>query len=260
MVYAGIDIGSTTSKVVLLNEDEIILAYSIIRNSYNLAESGREALKIALSKGGLPQNEISHIISTGYGRRTIKFQDESEPEIICHAKGTFKIIPTCRTIIDIGGQDSKVIELDERGLVKKFQMNDKCAAGTGRYLDKLAEDILQVGIEQLGEKSLKSDNPLVISAQCTVFAESEIISYLSQGKATEDIIAGMHNSLAKRVIDMGKSGFIKFKKDTVFSGGVAMNIGMVTALEHLLNQKVIIPKEPQLTAALGAALMAKKKS
>jgi len=260
MVFVGIDVGSTTSKAVLLNGDEEIVAYSILRNSYNLAESGRKALDIALSNGKLSENEISYIISTGYGRRAIGFQNEAEPEIICHAKGTVKMVPTCRSIIDIGGQDSKVIELDERGVVKKFQMNDKCAAGTGRYLDKLAEDIFQVGVEQLGEISLKSENPLVISAQCTVFAESEIISYLSQGKANEDIIAGMHNSLSKRVIDMGKSAFIIFKKDIVFSGGVAKNIGMIKALERLLGQKVIVPEEPQLTAALGAALMAKEKS
>jgi len=260
MVCVGIDVGSTTSKAVLINGNEEIVAYSILRNSHNLAASGRKALDSALSNGKLSENEISHIVSTGYGRRAIGFQNAAEPEIICHAKGTVKMVPTCRSIIDIGGQDSKIIELDEKGVVKKFQMNDKCAAGTGRYLDKLAADIFQVGVEQLGQISLKSENPLVISAQCTVFAESEIISYLSQSKANEDIIAGMHNSLAKRVIDMGKSAFIKFKKDIVFSGGVAKNIGVINALECLLRQKVIVLEEPQLTAALGAALMAKEKS
>jgi len=255
----GLDIGSTTSKAVIINEDEEILAYSIIRNSHNLAESGRKAFDIALSNAGLSEREISYIVSTGYGRRLIKFQDEAEPEIVCHARGTVKKIPTCKTIIDIGGQDSKVIELDEKGFVKRFQMNDKCAAGTGRYLDKLAKDIFQVEVEELGQISLKSKNPLVISAQCTVFAESEIISYLSQGRAIEDIIAGMHNSLAKRVIDMGRSVFIQFERDIVFSGGVAKNIGMVKALERLLQQEIIVPEEPQLTAALGAALIAKEK-
>ncbi|MEM1514944.1 MAG: acyl-CoA dehydratase activase [Candidatus Bathyarchaeia archaeon] len=258
-IYIGIDVGSTTSKAVIINEEEI-LTYSIIRNSYDLAESGKRAFDIALRNIELPGMKISYIVSTGYGRRAIKFQNKAEPEIICHAKGTIKLVPTCRTIIDIGGQDSKIMEIDEKGYVKKFHMNDKCAAGTGRYLDKLAKDVFQVEVEDLGRISLKSEDPLVISAQCTVFAESEIISYLSQGKPIEDIVAGLHNALARRVIDMGRSAFIKFERDIVFSGGVAKNIGMVKAMERLLGGSVVVPREPQITAALGAALIAKEKS
>ena len=256
--YAGIDIGSTTSKAVIMNDLGELESHSILRNSYSLSESGKKVLLLALEKKGLSEKEISYIISTGYGRRTIDFQNEAEPEVICHAKGTIEIIPTCRTIIDIGGQDSKVIELDEKG-VRRFQMNDKCAAGTGRYLDKLADDILGIKVEQLGEFSLKSKKSIFLSTQCTVFAETEIISYLSRNELVENIAAGMHYSLAKRVIQMGKAANIRFSKDVVFSGGVAKNVGMVKAIEDLLGEKVIIPQEPQLTAALGVALMAKEK-
>lgn len=253
--YVGIDVGSTTSKAVVLSDDGGVAAYSILRNSYNLAESGRKAFQMALDKKGLSDSDIAYIVATGYGRRTIDFQNEVEPEVICHARGTTKLIPTCRTIIDIGGQDSKVIELDEKG-VRKFQMNDKCAAGTGRYLDKLAKGILEIEVEQLGELSLKSSSPISISSQCTVFAESEIITYLSRSEPVENIASGMHYSLARRVIQMGKAANIRFEKDIVFSGGVARNTGMVKAIEDLLGEQVIVPEEPQLTAALGVALMA----
>jgi predicted CoA-substrate-specific enzyme activase len=255
--YVGIDVGSTTSKAVVLGDEGGAEAYSILRNSYNLAESGRKAFQMALDKKGLSENDISYIVATGYGRRTIDFQHEVEPEVICHARGTVELIPACRTIIDIGGQDSKIIELDDKG-VKRFQMNDKCAAGTGRYLDKLAKGILEIEIEQLGDLSLRSSNPIHISSQCTVFAESEIISYLSRSEPIQNIAAGMHYSLARRVIQMGKAANIKFKKDVVFSGGVARNTGMVKAIENLLGEQVIIPEEPQLTAALGVALMARE--
>ncbi|MGB9498812.1 MAG: acyl-CoA dehydratase activase [Dissulfuribacterales bacterium] len=256
--YAGIDIGSTTSKAVVINDDGEVESYSILRNSHNLSESGRKAFLTAVGKKGLSEKEICYIISTGYGRRTIDFQNEAEPEVICHAKGTIEDLPTCRTIIDIGGQDSKVIALDEKG-IKKFQMNDKCAAGTGRYLDKLADGILKVDVGQLGDLSLKSDKMILLSTQCTIFAETEIISHLSHHESIENIAAGMHYSLAKRVVQMAKTANIRFTKDIVFSGGVARNAGMVKAIEDLLGEKVIVFKEPQLTAAFGVALMAKER-
>ena len=253
--YAGIDIGSTTSKVVILDDQRNVVNFSIVRNSYDLSKSGGTVFQNALNKTGLSSNDIGYIVSTGYGRRTIKFQDDAEPEVICHAKGTMHLIPTCRTIIDIGGQDSKIIELDERG-VKKFQMNDKCSAGTGRYLDALAKNILGMELEQLGELSLKSKNPIKLSSQCTIFAESEIISFLSHSEPVENVIAGMHRSLARRVIQMGVTANIPFNKDIVLSGGVAKNRGMVETINNLLKQEIITPNEPQITGALGAALIA----
>jgi len=256
--YAGIDVGSTTSKAVMLSDNGRVEAYSVLRNSYNLAESGEKAFQMALDRKGLSENDIAYIIATGYGRRTIDFQDEVEPEVICHARGAMELVPTCRTIIDIGGQDSKIIELDENG-IKKFQMNDKCAAGTGRYLDKLAKGILEIEVEELGELSLKSNSPISMSSQCTIFAESEIINYLSHSEPIENIAAGMHYSLVRRVIQMGKAASIRFKEDIVFSGGVARNTGMVKALEDLLGEQVIVPEDPQSTAALGVALMARER-
>lgn len=259
MTYlAGVDVGSTTSKAVILDGDGKVEASFILRNTYNLGESGRKAFEMALQQKGFSEGDVAYIVATGYGRRAIDFPNEVEPEVICHAKGTLELIPACRTIIDIGGQDSKVIELDEKG-VKKFQMNDKCAAGTGRYLDKLAKDILQIEVEQLGELSLKSQSAVSLSTQCTVFAESEIISYLSRSEPIENIAAGLHYSLARRVIQIGKTASIRFDKEIILSGGVARNVGIVKAVTELLKKEVIVPENPQLTAALGAALMARER-
>jgi len=259
MIYlAGVDVGSTTSKTVILDGDGKVEASCILRNTYNLGESGRKTFEMALQQKGFSEGDIAYIVATGYGRRAIDFPNEVEPEVICHAKGTLELIPACRTIIDIGGQDSKVIELDDKG-VRKFQMNDKCAAGTGRYLDKLAKDILQIEVEQLGELALKSQSPVSLSTQCTVFAESEIISYLSRSEPIENIAAGMHYSLARRVIQIGKTASIRFDKEIILSGGVARNVGIVKAVTDLLKKEVIVPEDPQLTAALGAALMARER-
>ncbi len=259
MTYlAGVDVGSTTSKAVILDGDGKVEASCILRNTYNLGESGRKAFEMALQQKGFSEGDVAYIVATGYGRRAIDFPNEVEPEVICHAKGTLELIPACRTIIDIGGQDSKVIELDDKG-VRKFQMNDKCAAGTGRYLDKLAKDILQIEVEQLGELALKSQSPVSLSTQCTVFAESEIISYLSRSEPIENIAAGMHYSLARRVIQIGKTASIRFDKEIILSGGVARNVGIVKAVTDLLKKEVIVPEDPQLTAALGAALMARER-
>lgn len=266
-MFVGLDVGSTTSKALLLDEDNNIAGFKVTRNSWDLEESGKKTLEATLAGSGANLDQVSYLMLTGYGRRTVNFDDvffeyDTMPEIIAHGKGSYHLLPSCRTIIDIGGQDSKVISLDESGLVKKFQMNDKCAAGTGRYLDKLAEDIFQIDVSELGELSSRSNSPVEISAQCTVFAESEIITYLSQKVPKEDIIAGMHNALALRVIQMGGSANIKYRDDIIFSGGVAKNIGVIRATERILGKKIIVPdamgeSTPQLTAALGTALTAK---
>lgn len=262
-MFVGLDIGSTTSKAILLDEDNNIVGFKVNRNSWDVEESGKKTLMSVLEEAGAHLDHVSYLMLTGYGRRTISFKDvsfghDTMPEIIAHGKGSYRLLPSCRTIIDIGGQDTKVISLDDNGLVKKFQMNDKCAAGTGRYLDKLAEDIFQISVKDLGEISSRSEKPVEISAQCTVFAESEIITYLSQKVPREDIIAGMHNALVARVIQMGVSAGIEYRDDVLFTGGVAKNIGVVKAMEEQLGKKVIVPKDlgedtPQLTAALGAA-------
>jgi len=256
MVCAGIDIGSVTSKAVIMDETGKILDFTLLSTTYDRKQSGVNVLKQALEKAALSSTALKRTVATGYGRRSLSDCDKVLPEIICHAKGTRVLFPTTRTIIDIGGQDSKVIELDDEGNISKFEMNDKCAAGTGRFLEVLTERILNLSLEELGPLSLKCRNPCVLSSICTVFAESEIISYLSENKNKEDIICGMNKAIAKRVVGMGIAGQIKYEKPVVFSGGVAKNIGVVKAIEDEIGQQVIVPEEPQITAALGAAIFA----
>jgi predicted CoA-substrate-specific enzyme activase len=260
MMFAGIDIGSVTTKAVLISEREEILAFTQIPTGYDRQQSGAAALNLALEKIGKSAGDIAFIVSTGYGRRAFPAANKVLPEIVCHARGTKFLFPAVRTIIDIGGQDSKVMALDEGGRVIRFEMNDKCAAGTGRFLEVLTERILNLPIEELGPLSLKSQNPFTLSSICTVFAESEIISLLSEHRDKEDIAYGLNRAIAKRVIAMGVGGQITFEEPVVFSGGVARNVGVVKAIEEELGKKILVPDEPQITAALGAALFAKEQA
>ena len=257
-MFAGLDIGSVTTKAVIIDEQGEVLAFSLTPTSHDRQKSGVEVLELALKKIQRSRDAIKYIVLTGYGRRAFASSDKVLPEIVCHSRGTRFLIPTVRTIIDIGGQDSKVIELDEEGNINKFEMNDKCAAGTGRFLEVLTERILNLTLEELGPFSLGCKNPCILSSVCTVFAESEIISYLSEHRTKEDIICGMNKAIAKRVINMGSAGLIKYKQPIVFSGGVAKNIGVVKAIEEELGRKVVTLDEPQITAALGAAIFAKE--
>ncbi len=257
-MFAGIDIGSATTKAVIINQGEEILAFSLLPTSYDREQSGADVLESALERAGKAREAIKYIVSTGYGRRAFASSDKALPEIICHAKGTRFLFPEARTVIDIGGQDSKVIEIDNDGGVVRFEMNDKCAAGTGRFLEVLTERILNLPLDELGPLALKSRHDCTLSSVCTVFAESEIISLLSEHKAKEDIAYGISKAIAKRVIAMGAGGQISYNEPIVFSGGVARNIGVVKAIEEELGKKVITPKEPQITAALGAAIFAKE--
>ena len=256
-MYSGIDIGSVTTKAVIIDEQNRILAFSLILTSYDRQQSGSDTLSLALQKIGKSRDALKYIVSTGYGRRSFTSSDKVLPEIVCHSRGTRFLVPAVRTIIDIGGQDSKVIELDDEGNVSKFEMNDKCAAGTGRFLEVLTERILNLSLEELGPLSLECKSPCILSSVCTVFAESEIISYLSENKTKEDIICGMNKAIAKRVIGMGRAGLINYIEPVVFSGGVAKNIGVAKAIEAELGKKILTLDEPQITAALGAAIFAR---
>ena len=255
-MFAGVDIGSVTTKAVIIDAQRDILAFSVRPTDSDRHRSGTDVLDLALEKTGASRDALKYIVSTGYGRRSFTSSNKVLPEIVCHAGGTRYLFPSAKTIIDIGGQDSKVIEMDEKGNVYKFEMNDKCAAGTGRFLEVLTERILNIPMEAVGPLSLKCKSPCNLSSICTVFAESEIISYLSENRAKEDIVCGMNRSIAKRVIHMGSAGLIKYKEPVVFSGGVAKNIGVVKAIEEQLQKRVHVPEEPQITAALGAALFA----
>ena len=257
-MFAGIDIGSVTTKAVIINDKEETLAFSMIPTRYNRQESGTEVLRLALEIIRKSNDDIKYMVSTGYGRRAFSPSDKALPEIICHARGTKLLFPEVRTIIDIGGQDSKVIELDTNGVVVRFEMNDKCAAGTGRFLEVLTERILNLLIDELGPLALRSKQPCTLSSVCTVFAESEIISFLSENRAKEDIAYGISLAIAKRVVSMGTGGQIGYEEPIVFSGGVARNIGVGKALEEVLGKRILSPENPQLTAALGAAVFARE--
>jgi predicted CoA-substrate-specific enzyme activase len=256
-VYAGVDIGSVTSKAVITNERDEVIASAVVTTSPDRLEGGRTALDKALELASLGRGQIKRVVATGYGRRALSDVDRVLPEIICHARGTVALFPGVRTIIDIGGQDSKVIEIDPAGRPMRFGMNDKCAAGTGRFLEVTAR-VLGLDLEDLGQVSLRSVTPCSISSVCTVFAESEIVSLLSEGKAKEDIASGLHYAIARRVINMGTASQIKYFEPIVFSGGVAHNVGVVKAIQDVLKKKVIIPVRPQITAALGASIFARE--
>ena len=257
MVCAGVDVGAATAKAVVINDGHI-LGHAVVPTGYDVKVAAETATLKALEAAGLslPIGKLEYVVSTGYARNTVKFANKSVTEILCHAKGAHFSIPEARTVIDIGGQDSKAIELDEDGNVKDFVMNDKCAAGTGRFLDVMSL-VLEVGsIDNMGGLSLASRNPCVITSTCTIFAESEVISLRAEGKKREDLIAGVHDAIAKRVLAMANK--INIKQKVVFTGGVAKNIGVKKALETAFANGIAIevPKEPQIIGALGAALLA----
>lgn len=252
-VVAGIDIGSVTAKTVILDRTKKILAYSIVEEGIVNEESAILSLKKALDEAGLTDEMVEILITTGYGRDLVKFRNKSFSEISCHAKGAYFLQPEAKTIIDIGGQDSKVIALDSDGKVKAFQMNDKCAAGTGRFLEVMSR-ALNLSLSSMGEIAANSQCPCQVSSMCTVFAESEIISLAAQGFSKSDIIAGLYESIARRTLSLMSS--LPVQPKVIMSGGVAKNTQLVKVLERITNTEIIVPQEPQIVGALGAALIA----
>lgn len=250
---AGVDIGSLTAKSVILDETGKLLTFSIVHQGLVNEEAALRSLDQALDKAGLRREDLGYIVTTGYGRTLVSFGDRNVTEISCHAYGAHYLNPEVRTVIDIGGQDSKVIAIDGGGRVVSFNMNDKCAAGTGRFLEVMCR-ALGVALEDMGELSLKSQNPAHVSSLCTVFAESEIISLAAQGYPKVDIIAGIHEAIGRRIFSLLKS--VSIRPRVMMSGGVAKNKGVVKVLERLLGTEIFIPPEPQIVGALGAALFA----
>jgi predicted CoA-substrate-specific enzyme activase len=251
-VVAGVDIGAGTAKAVIFADRQII-SYSILPTGYNSIETARKTIEEALEKATILFSDLDWIVSTGYSRNIVPFANRAMTEIMCHARGANFLIPQTRTVIDIGCQDSKAIRLDERGMVTNFVMNDKCAAGTGRFIEVMAQ-ALGLRIEEVGPVALTSKDYCEISSTCTVFAETEIVSQRAQGRTREDLIAGSLKSIAKRVsIMMSSVGLVK---EVVFTGGVAKNIGVKRALEEAFGVDILVPEEPQIIGALGAALFA----
>lgn len=255
ILFAGVDIGSTTSKCVILDEKK---EQKVFYRDFTLADrnaSGDKVLDAALEHIGASRDDLGGIVSTGYGRKAFHSADKAITEIIAHGVGTAALYPDVRTIIDIGGQDSKVIEVDH-GIVVKFEMNDKCAAGTGRFFEVLTSRLMGVAMDELSDMIAAADNPCQISSMCTIFAESEIISHLSQGESKENIAAGVGWAIARRITAMGRSGRIPYNDRIVFSGGVANNHSIAKIFEQLLGKPVTPSINPQSTAALGAAITA----
>jgi len=215
-----------------------------------------EVMKMALEQADLQLDEISYVVATGYGRLNVPFADRQITELTCHARGVSSLFPNVRTAIDIGGQDAKCMKINN-GKMVDFVMNDKCAAGTGRFLEIIAAS-LGIKLEELGDISLKSTKKLQISSLCTIFAQQEVVTRLSDGENLEDIIAGLHDALASRVAGLARR--LKIEPDVVLTGGVAKNAGIVKAMKENLGCELFIPEDPLLTGALGAAILAKEYS
>jgi len=253
-IIAGVDVGAATAKTVIVADNKI-LSYSVMPTGDSVARAAEKVTRAALEQARLSMADLSFIISTGYGRNAVTFAHKAITEIICHAKGVNFLIPAARTVIDIGGQDSKVIGIREDGSVSDFVMNDKCAAGTGRFLEVMA-GVLGLDIEEMGPISLSSKEPCSISSTCTIFAETEMVSLRADGRSREDIVAGIHKSVASRVVVMGRT--VGYRQQVVFTGGVAKNLGVKNFLEAGIGLPILIPEEPQIVGALGAALLARR--
>jgi len=258
--FIGIDIGSLASKVVLLSNEGKVIDYRSERSTYDFKKIGYNLVNDLMAKHSLNRESV-FFMSTGYGRNTIDIADDRITEITAHARGAQYFFPEAHSVIDIGGQDSKAILISKKtGNVMDFQMNDKCAAGTGRFLEVMAH-ALEVPIEEIGELALNSNKPSAISSTCTVFAESEVISLFARGTSKHDIAAGIHKSIARRVAGMAKR--IGVAPLLVFCGGVAKNIAVKKYLEQELGYEIVTPvlnneSGAQFTGAIGAALIAQE--
>jgi predicted CoA-substrate-specific enzyme activase len=252
MLTIGMDIGSITTKAAVL-KDNRILGTRVIFTGYNAESAGNRVLEEILAELGIGRSEVDRIVATGYGRNSVRFADSAITEITCHAAGAHYLNPHIRSIIDIGGQDSKTIAVDDTGRVKDFAMNDKCAAGTGRFLEVMAR-ALEVDLDDFDSLSLQSVNPSKISSLCTVFAESEVISLISKGESRDNIIAGIHESIAARVVAMAKR--VGVVPPVMMTGGVAKNRGVVDALEKKLESPIEVSTNAQENGAIGAAVLA----
>ena len=250
---AGIDIGSITAKAAVLRDGRL-LGSRVIFTGYNSEAAGRRVFEELLDELGLARPVIVRIVATGYGRKSVAIADKAVTEIMCHAAGARFLDPSVRSLIDIGGQDSKAVVMDENGRVTNFAMNDKCAAGTGRFLEVMAR-ALEADLDEFGALSLRAERPAKISSLCTVFAESEVISLIARGETRENIIAGIHEAIASRVSAMASR--IGLAAPVMMTGGVARNVGVVRALEKVLGMPVFVSPHAQVTGAIGAAAIAR---
>jgi predicted CoA-substrate-specific enzyme activase len=251
--FTGIDVGSTMTKVVILNGG--IITSIIGPTGPEHRRLANQVMDEALKKAAIPFQAITYIVSTGYGRINVPFADKQFTEITCHARGIASLFPNAKTIIDVGGQDIKGIKIDATGKAIDFVMNDKCAAGTGRFIEVIA-DTLGVPLDKVGDLSLQSKNPAMISNICTIWAQQEVAASLAEGVPIFDLLAGVHQSLADRIIRMVNR--LKVEEAIIVTGGGGKNKGLLKALSEQLGHKILVPEEPLITGALGAALLGKE--
>ena len=254
-IVAGVDIGSLSAEGLIMSDGQI-LSYSIIPTGAESAKTARRAMEAALKSTGMAIEDLDFIVATGYGRVVVPFANDNVSEISCHAKGSHYWFPGVRTVLDMGGQDCKAIRCDERGKVTNFVMNDKCAAGTGRFFEIMSE-VMHLRLEDLGGISLEGDDSVPVSSACAVFAKSEMVSLMRKGVAKKDILAGLHAAITSRVYALLKR--VEVQGDFVMTGGIAKNIGIVKRVAERVGMNILIPSEPQIAGALGAAIFAKER-
>ena len=253
LFFVGIDIGSTMSKAIIVDAEGTIRGYVVGPTGAEHRRRANKVMEDVLAKSGVSLEEIAYVVSTGYGRVNVPFADKQITELTCHARGVAALFPDVRTAIDIGGQDAKVLRI-KNGRLIDFLTNDKCAAGTGRFLEVTAET-LGLDLNEMGRISLQASSPIKINNMCTIFAQQEIIASLSAGQPLPDILAGVYNSIATRVVKLVRQ--LGVEPPVVFTGGVAKSGGMVKAMEEVLGMPVLVPSEPLITGCLGAAILAR---
>ena len=256
-IVAGCDVGSLTSKAVIMKNGKI-LAKNVIKSKPRPEDSADAVLESVLSQAGLSKDDIEYCVGTGYGQEKISFVNESASEISCHGKGARWMLPSVGTVIDIGGQDCKTMRLDKNGNIENFMANDKCASGTGRFLEVMAK-LLGIDISEIGALTAKSKKPVILTSTCTVWAQADVIKYINSGVLIEDIGAGINTAMAQRVAILVNA--VKPVGDLLMTGGVAKNIGVVSTLEKLLGKKIKKTRkaDPQIAGAIGAALKASER-
>jgi predicted CoA-substrate-specific enzyme activase len=254
MAYAaGVDVGSTQTKAVIINEAKEIVSRALADTGANVIRAAENSFQEALTNGDLREEEVEYIVGTGYGRYKVTFGNTQVTEISCHGRGAVHMFPNTRTVVDMGGQDTKAIRVSPAGEIVDFCMNDKCAAGTGRFLGA-ASMALEIPLGELGPTALRGERPVKISTTCTVFAESEVLSWLGKGKKIDDILLGVHQSIAARSIGLLRR--VGIEEEVTFTGGVALNLAMIEVLNKGMGLKVNVSEESHYMGALGAALFA----
>jgi predicted CoA-substrate-specific enzyme activase len=253
VLVAGIDMGAKLSKSIILDGERRVCGKSTARTRPDFPAIAKEVLELALQQAGAKQSDLSYIATTGFGRYNVPFRDIQITDITCVGRGAVFLFPKTRTVLDIGAQSTRALRVFESGKVREFRTNDKCAAGAGGFIERAAK-YLEVKIEQVGDLSLQANKPQTISSVCAVLAESEIINHVSSGETVENILRGVHLSLASRAMALLKRAGME--DEVTFVGGVARQKGMVKALEETLKRKINVNEEPEMVGALGAALLA----